>query len=670
MQKNTSHHAGWKYTVSALALSVAMAPVVQAASALRSPGKLETKETSTNREERTTGLPNHAISDTLVATKTKVLDGRIYTFEKRTNPDGDVITMVILDEKGNEVSERALPQISQVILEPKLKELIQSRTGRRQTHKVVIALTLPLTEPTEKPQSGEVEVGEDGAVTFLIDGRQVSETELDSMRAAEERARGEQAVERFEERGRLLEEWARRHGLEKHEGIEQALESTSDNVILDLTAKEIEALVDSQDDAIRGIELYKEPKDTIIDAMEPTGILDWALPYPLTRGNDIGIYMTESGCADESRFAEYTRLAGSETNHSQNVGGIIKSVAPESYLYCRGGAVLPTFFDLYASWFPGWILDWFGVEVLDVPILVVNRSNGTAADGTDYITLDRDWDNFIYLNQIPVFNAAGNEGDVPGSEFIVSPAKGLNVAAVGAYDDNATVTGADDTIAAFSSFVDPETGNEKPEISAPGVTVTAGGFTMSGTSMASPHAAAFAADIMSQSTFVQSKPYLLNAKMIAGATDIIAGDPDAIGAGGIDFRSTHYHGWNFWVTGNNSDFASLDAADGSSDGYIEREVYIPSSYDAVRIAISWESRGTYVYDHRTDAHPIGMDYDLRVYNPSGAYLGGSYSWDNGSEKFEFEPTTSGTYTFKINRYANRDTSNNIRLGIAVNFFNY
>ena len=100
--------------------------------------------------------------------------------------------------------------------------------------------------------------------------------------------------------------------------------------------------------------------------MEPTGILDWALPYPLTRGNDIGIYMTESGCADESRFAEYTRLAGSETNHSQNVGGIIKSVAPESYLYCRGGAVLPTFFDLYASWFPGWILDWFGVEVLDV----------------------------------------------------------------------------------------------------------------------------------------------------------------------------------------------------------------------------------------------------------------------------------------------------------------
>ena len=35
MQKHTQQHAGWKYTVTALALSVAMAPMAQAASVLK-----------------------------------------------------------------------------------------------------------------------------------------------------------------------------------------------------------------------------------------------------------------------------------------------------------------------------------------------------------------------------------------------------------------------------------------------------------------------------------------------------------------------------------------------------------------------------------------------------------------------------------------------------------
>ena len=303
-------------------------------------------------------------------------------------------------------------------------------------------------------------------------------------------------------------------------------------------------------------------------------------------------------------------------------------------------------------------MDLFGISYVDTPIQVVTRSN-SSNDTTAYNTLDRDWDDFTYEHEIPTFNSGGNTGSGTGN--VRSPGKGLNIATVGNYDDLT------DSISGTSPSVDPDTGNEKPEISAPGSSVTAGGFTMSGTSMSTPHAAAFA-DSLSSSSWLEYKPHLAKAKQLAGATDEIAGGVDAVGLGGIDFLSSHYNGWNYWMHGSNSAFTTLDAADGAMDGHITRQVYIPSSYDAVRIAMTWLSRGTYVYNHRTDAHPIGMDFDLRVYDPTGAYLGGSYSWDNGWEDYTFEPAVSGYYTFKINRYANRDSSNNIRLGIAVNFY--
>ena len=105
MQKHTQHHAGWKYTVSALALSVAMAPVAQAASVLQSTGKLELKRAVTKETVPVTrtALDTGPVSSVeLVVTKTKELAGREFTFEKWSDGQGNVTT-VILDEKGNEV---------------------------------------------------------------------------------------------------------------------------------------------------------------------------------------------------------------------------------------------------------------------------------------------------------------------------------------------------------------------------------------------------------------------------------------------------------------------------------------------------------------------------------------------------------------------------------------
>jgi hypothetical protein len=89
----------------------------------------------------------------------------------------------------------------------------------------------------------------------------------------------------------------------------------------------------------------------------------------------------------------------------------------------------------------------------------------------------------------------------------------------------------------------------------------------------------------------------------------------------------------------------------------------------VRVAIAWLNRGTHTYDHRADAHPIGQDLDLYVYGPTGAYIGGSASWDNQFEVVNFTPTTTGYYKIKVNRYANRDGSAAFRLGLKINRWN-
>src|SRR6185503_12212181 len=114
--------------------------------------------------------------------------------------------------------------------------------------------------------------------------------------------------------------------------------------------------------------------------------------------------------------------------------------------------------------------------------------------------------------------------------------------------------------------------------------------------------------------------------------------------------STFYNGWTYYYTGGNSAFATFDAGDGAANGYVERVVNITNTSEKIRVAIAWLNRGTYTFDHRADAHPIGQDLDLYVYGPTGAYVGGSASWDNQFEVVNFTPTMTGNYRIKISRY--------------------
>jgi len=581
-----------------------------------------------------------------VANKTKVVAGQQYTFTKYVDSQGNIRSEV-RNSNGRVISENAVPQGRPPLVAARVLELIRQPANTNTTIKVNVALKLPEEATSQEiPETGGAQVS-NGSESAFINGRPVSQNALDQHSNAHINRQRQQQVQHANVRAQQLGQWAARHNLGNKEGIQEAIRQARTGVTLNLTVKELQSLIQSGDRTIDGIELYEPGKDDITEAMAATSISTSALPNSSTRGNGIGIYMTESGCANDSRITNYKRLSGSETDHARNVGAILRAVSPGSFLYCRGSAVLPQSSDL-------------GGVGGKPPIHIITRSNSDN-DTTSYNTVDRDWDNFVYNNNITIFNSGGNTGDGTGN--VRSPGKGLNVITVGNYND------ANNTIASSSPFVNPQTKNDKPEVTAPGTNITAGGFTFSGTSQATPHAAAFTADMMSDSTYLQYRPYLAKAKLLAGATDAISGGYDKVGLGGIDFASAHWSGEWQWYSGNNSSFSNFDQQDGKSDGYVEKRVYIPSSWSRVRVALSWLTRGTYTYSHRADAHPIGMDLDLQVYGPNGNLISGSYSWDNPFESLNFTPTTSGYYTFKIKRTYNRDTSLDVRMGLYVNYYN-
>jgi len=170
---------------------------------------------------------------------------------------------------------------------------------------------------------------------------------------------------------------------------------------------------------------------------------------------------------------------------------------------------------------------------------------------------------------------------------------------------------------------------------------------------------------MSNYPWMKHKPHLMKVVMLAGATKSITGGADKVGVGGIDFWSTNYAGqFKWWTNASYDYYKSHDS--GTNNSVLEWKTPSLSSGKKYRAVISWLNRGNYTYNHKTDSHPIGKDFDMSVYDPNGNYVCGSASWDNPYEVCNFTANVSGQYMIRINRYANRDTGNNMSLAVAVN----
>lgn len=432
--------------------------------------------------------------------------------------------------------------------------------------------------------------------------------------------------------------------------VKNAIKNGKDSFQIRLPKAKILAFAENNKNIISGLELPKKLKPLLAEAMPSTNVEPFAHYSYSKKGENIGVFMSDNGCPNPSEMTHYTKLSGTNQPHGTNVAGIIRGVAPLSHIYCRAGLSFINSNEIQGS--GG-----------NPRVYITNYSWGESSPSDGYNYLDRDLDNQIWDNDLVSFVAAGNDHD-----RVSSPAKALNAISVGNYDDSTDEIW-DNGQGSYSSFQNPSnTKNEKPEIVAPGVHITAGSsnhvYTFVGTSLTSPHAAGFAADLMSEYNWLQLRPYYFKAFLLAGSTKQIDGGVDKVGVGGLDYYRAYYNSINRWWTGSYDYWVSHD--DNPDSDRLEWKVNLNSGLN-VRVAIAWLNRGSYTYDHRNDSHPIGKDFDLQVLKPDGSYVCGSYSWDNPYEKCDFRTTVSGDYIIRINRYANRDTSVGMQLGASVNW---
>jgi hypothetical protein len=288
---------------------------------------------------------------------------------------------------------------------------------------------------------------------------------------------------------------------------------------------------------------------------------------------------------------------------------------------------------------------------------VINNSWGSGA-GTGLNVHARHLDYVVRNLWSTVTVSAGNDGT--SSEYVGNPGRAYNVITVGAFDDNGTVTWDDDFMASYSSWRDPSTGVDKPEVAASGSWITSTtdaspwiGIVGSGTSYSAPMVAGEAALMMEANSTLKSLPELTKAVIMATAVHNIEGSSrlsEYDGVGGVDMhRAVRLadDGPTVW-----------DVLDATEFPY-EVTQYLKKG-EHVRAVIVWDSNPS---GDPYDTDPLEADLDFSVVDPVGTTIQGSYYVYNNFEILEFTTTKSGIYTFRITKYTFDGTSEYVGMAI-------
>jgi hypothetical protein len=520
-----------------------------------------------------------------------------------------------------------------------------AKTKKGQKVKVNVAFATETDTAPIPASTGEVEVlgepGKEPVIMLKLNEKAATIAQVQKQGQARKKAAMERAKKNQEKNKARKQKVGKQYGWTKRPAFIKAQENGLDEVTLELTAGEIDRVAKTSGSDILAIEDYVEPADMVAQAIPKTGV-NLGHQYG-KKGDGVGIYVSEGGCPNAGFVSNYKKLDSSPAgSHNKNVVGILRAVAPSAKILCRGNYSLPTFWDRYFN-----------------AIHIASQSWGYINYG-GYNSASRSWDDLAYNNKIAVFFASGNTGSTKtcpsASNWVGSPSNGLNTIGVGAYND------ANMSWASFSCYGPSGAKTEKPEISAPGVDITAKGIKMSGTSQATPHAAAFMAALTGNNAYswMRTHPQLIKAQVMSGAMDPIVGGLSKVGVGGIDWYSSYYNWYSWWFEGSNGSHFN-------SNREVIRYKYLSSGIRKVRAVVTWLNRGSYTLAHLGDSHPIGQDWDLHVYDPSGRRVASSSSWDNSYEMVQFDPQVTGYYKFVVKRYINRDTAAQVRGALSVNW---
>ena len=246
------------------------------------------------------------------------------------------------------------------------------------------------------------------------------------------------------------------------------------------------------------------------------------------------------------------------------------------------------------------------------------------------------------LGQTFVISSGNTRGCSTNDLRVSAPGLAWGPITVGAIGDGNNGFWNDDAMTSFSRYIDPLTGQDKPEVVAVGadqaLTNQSGiSFGNAGTSFSAPQVAGQVVDMLARQPGQNNWPETNKAAVLASAYHDVAAGTDQDGLGAVVMRNSDesYRLGRF--------FNECGAGCGPmlpADFPRDRPVSLLAG-QRVKVAISWDSNS-----NGSSSDVLGADIDLQVFSPGGGSACSSISISNAWESCEFTAPVTGTYTFR------------------------
>ncbi len=314
---------------------------------------------------------------------------------------------------------------------------------------------------------------------------------------------------------------------------------------------------------------------------------------------------------------------------------------------------------LYATCYDGSVaqrqarIEW----LLSQGVHVINMSAGGSATGT--YSSNEQWLDHIALNHSVHFvKSAGNS-----SGNITSPGMAYNIITVGNLNDKGTSTQSDDVIADDSSYIEANGYANKPDIVAPGTSITTAAGTDGGTSFAAPHVTAIIAQLCQADPALKTKQDAVKAILTASVKHSVhayswqSTNFNRYGAGLVDAQASMY-------TITEGRYVSSAFAANAANGSSKRYTFTVTNDTKIRISLAWLKYATISGNHLTSTPSLASlaNLDLHVYNSNNVEVGYSRSTVNNVEIVQLNNPPAGTYTIEVR--LNTTSPNTIYFGLA------
>lgn len=420
-------------------------------------------------------------------------------------------------------------------------------------------------------------------------------------------------------------------------------------IFVELTREEIIALEERDDvDRIYLSKLYEPCADTAVPTIRAPYV--WNEGYD---GSGTKVAIVEGSGVDFANPYLSGIMRPGQTDvgaHATRCAGIVASTHPTYKGVAYGTTILSANADSLWDYDLIEASDWALNESADVLSCSIAHDSGL-----QLAKLDRYYDHVIWEHHRAVSTAVGNNNG-----NVTSPGLAYNVITVGGTDDMDTPDWSGDERAPFSSYIDPISPHgdrDKPEVSAVaeriqttetveyfiknGTWITKPSDKHAGTSLAAPAVAGIIAALIEKDSSLRDYPEVSKAVIMASAVhDTYDGGTshpswaidDKEGTGTVVASEAYRIVNNNWKQG----FSHLTQNDFPMD-----ITFYAAGGEEVRFVICWDSHTNWHVDNSYDV--LMTDLDLKIYDPSGGYINGSYTIDRNFEVVDFTAPVSGTY---------------------------